>query len=396
MNIIEARHITKSYKIGHREHYLSLRDSISNFGRQFFGGSKKEFLALEDISFDVREGECLGIIGHNGAGKSTILKILSRITPPTSGSIKMRGRVASLLEVGTGFHPELTGRENIYLNGSILGMRKEEIEKQFDAIVSFSGVEQFLETPLKHYSNGMQLRLAFGVAAHLEPEILIIDEVLAVGDAEFQKKCLQKMDDVSQSGRTIVFVSHDMLAVRRLCNECILLEKGKIIEKGKSDNIINSYEKRVGNDIEHQINSLNTDILNMITIDGFSLEVKGRKITTRLTLNGEINRITSIVYPIYSSGGQRISLVDLRDGTLPFINNENNLKNITIESIIDVSHFVEGTYSLAISVQVNHNYWAENKKISFSVDPNEYKKYTPYLASDRGFFETDAQTKIIS
>ena len=224
--ILEVQHITKQFKIGiKQERYLSLRDVIANpFKKKQH--ADKTFLALNDVSFDVYPGESIGIIGRNGAGKSTLLKILSRITPPTSGKIICRGRVASLLEVGTGFHPELTGRENILMNGSILGMRKFEIDKHFDEIVDFSGVEKFIDTPLKRYSSGMQLRLAFAVAAFLEPEILIIDEVLAVGDAEFQKKCLGKMDEVTKSGRTVLFVSHDMSAVSTLTKKAILLEKG--------------------------------------------------------------------------------------------------------------------------------------------------------------------------
>ena len=200
-----------------------------------------EFWALKDINFQVNAGESVGIIGRNGAGKSTLLKILSRITPPTSGNAILRGRLASLLEVGTGFHPELTGRENVYFNGSILGLRKAEINKKFDEIVDFSGVERFIDTPLKNYSSGMQLRLAFAVAAHLEPEILIIDEVLAVGDAEFQKKCLGKMDEVSKSGRTVIFVSHNMGAVRSLCEEAILIDGGRLVMSGKPGDVISHY-----------------------------------------------------------------------------------------------------------------------------------------------------------
>lgn len=204
--------------------YLSLRDKFTGIFKPTL--PKEEFWALKDVSFDVYPGESIGIIGKNGAGKSTLLKILSKITPPTSGKIISRGRIASLLEVGTGFHPELTGRENIYMNGSILGMRRKEIQKNFDAIVDFAGVEKFIDTPLKHYSSGMQLRLAFAVAAFLENEILIIDEVLAVGDAEFQKKCMGKMEDVSKSGRTVLFVSHNIGAVRILCKKSILLNNG--------------------------------------------------------------------------------------------------------------------------------------------------------------------------
>lgn len=197
--------------------------------------------ALKDVSFDVKQGEVVGIIGVNGAGKSTLLKVISRITPPTAGKITIRGRVSSLLEVGTGFHPELTGRDNVYLNGTILGMRKLEVDRKFDEIVAFAGIDKFLDTPVKRYSMGMRVRLAFAVAAHLEPEILIIDEVLAVGDAEFQKKCLSKMEDVGREGRTVLFVSHNMAAVTRLCQRGILLSAGQIIADGEAHQIVSSY-----------------------------------------------------------------------------------------------------------------------------------------------------------
>jgi len=240
--ILEIQNISKKYKISHLAGgYLSLRErmlSIFKFERE----QSEEFLALNDVSFDVAHGESLGIIGRNGAGKSTLLKILSKITPPTKGKIISRGRVASLLEVGTGFHPELTGRENIFFNGSLLGMKRKEIENKFEEIVDFSGTEKFLDTPLKHYSSGMQLRLAFSVAAFLEPGILIIDEVLAVGDAEFQKKCLGKMEDVSKSGRTILFVSHNLAAVENLCSNAILLDQGKIVAHGQVDGVVRKYQ----------------------------------------------------------------------------------------------------------------------------------------------------------
>ena len=238
--IIEVRNLSKKYKIGERQRYLSLRDSVSNiFSKKNTEGS--DFWALDDVSFDIQSGESVGIIGRNGAGKSTLLKILSRITPPTRGSVILRGRMASLLEVGTGFHSELTGRENVFMNGSILGLKKREIEAKFDEIVDFSGVEQFIDTPLKHYSSGMQLRLAFAVAAHLEPEILVIDEVLAVGDAEFQKRCLGKMDEVSRSGRTVLFVSHNIRAIVSVCTKGIFLADGKIVEVGGIEKISNQY-----------------------------------------------------------------------------------------------------------------------------------------------------------
>ena len=211
-------------------------------GRQIVQGDEvEEFWALRDVSFEVKEGEILGVIGRNGAGKSTLLKVLSRITEPTEGRVVLRGRVASLLEVGTGFHPELTGRENIFLNGAILGMTQREIRRKFDEIVAFAEVERFLDTPVKHYSSGICVRLAFAIAAHLEPEILIVDEVLAVGDAEFQKKCLGKMSDVARENRTVLFVSHNMGAVRTLTQRCIYLQNGQISASGTSREIVETY-----------------------------------------------------------------------------------------------------------------------------------------------------------
>lgn len=239
--ILQIENISKRFRISHEmQPYLNFRDRLIQIFKRSTTSSE-EFWALNKISFTVEAGESIGIIGKNGAGKSTLLKILSKITPPTSGRIISRGRIASLLEVGTGFHPELTGRENIFLNGSILGMRKFEIQNKFDEIVDFSGVEKFLDTPLKHYSSGMQLRLAFAVAAFLEPEILIIDEVLAVGDAEFQKKCMGKMDEVSKSGRTILFVSHNMGAVTNLCSKTVLLRKGQVAMIDSSAKVVEQY-----------------------------------------------------------------------------------------------------------------------------------------------------------
>jgi lipopolysaccharide transport system ATP-binding protein len=251
--IIEVKNLSKEYILTHNvQPYYTLRDSLINLVKKPFeyfssknSSSKKEkFLALNDVSFSVMPGEVVGIIGRNGAGKSTLLKILSQITPPTSGSIHLRGRVASLLEVGTGFHPELTGRENIFLNGAILGMTQKEIKSKFDEIVEFAGIEKFLDTPVKRYSSGMYVRLAFAVAAHLEPEILIVDEVLAVGDAEFQKKCLGKMGDIAkQDGRTVLFVSHNMAAIKQLCEKCVWLESGIIKDIGGSERIVLEYLK---------------------------------------------------------------------------------------------------------------------------------------------------------
>jgi lipopolysaccharide transport system ATP-binding protein len=257
--MISIESLSKRYLLGHqsasRESYTSLRDVISleirSFGRRVAdlargrqimqGDVVEEFWALRDATFDVKRGEVVGIVGRNGAGKSTLLKVLSRITEPTLGRVKIRGRVASLLEVGTGFHPELTGRENIFLNGAILGMKRVDIRKRFDEIVAFAGVEQFLDTPVKRYSSGMYVRLAFAIAAHLEPEILVVDEVLAVGDAEFQKKCIGKMHDATSDGRTVLFVSHNMSAIRSLTKRCVVLAQGRVVFDGDTNSAIEVY-----------------------------------------------------------------------------------------------------------------------------------------------------------
>lgn len=251
--IIKVEHLSKKYKLGEWQKYYTLRDALMGVLKAPFrflkrkgkGLSKGEFWAIKDVSFEIKRGETVGIIGPNGAGKSTILKMLSRITIPTKGEAILMGRVGSLLEVGTGFHQELTGRENIFLNGAILGMRRSEIKEKFDEIVKFSGVERFLDTPVKHYSTGMYMRLGFAVAAHLNSEILIVDEVLAVGDAEFQEKCLRKMNSLSKENkRTIIFVSHSMDAVQKLCDRAILLNHGKIIKDGKVDSVVSTYLKQ--------------------------------------------------------------------------------------------------------------------------------------------------------
>jgi lipopolysaccharide transport system ATP-binding protein len=252
MVVIEAEHISKKYIIRHEqaERYKTLSGALTNLAKSVRQSSKEEFWALNDISFEIKQGERVGIIGRNGAGKSTLLKVLSRIVTPTSGRVEITGRVASLLEVGTGFHPELSGRENIFLNGSILGMSKREIQSKFDEIVDFAEVEKFLDTPVKRYSSGMYVRLAFAVAAHLEPEILIVDEVLAVGDAAFQKKCLGKMKDVTGQGRTLLFVSHNMAAIQNLCSTCLYMKGGSLITQGKTEDVIPIY-LRASLDTQH-------------------------------------------------------------------------------------------------------------------------------------------------
>jgi lipopolysaccharide transport system ATP-binding protein len=286
---LEIQNIAKRFTIGHEQlPYYSLRDKLSNLFKA--GSVKEEFWALQDVSFNVLPGESVGIIGRNGAGKSTLLKILSRITPPTRGRIVTRGRVASLLEVGTGFHQELSGRENIFMNGSILGMRRSEIIARFDEIVSFSGTEKFLDTALKHYSSGMQLRLAFSVAAHLEPEVLIIDEVLAVGDSFFQAKCLQKMADISSGGKTIIFVSHNFSALRSLCKKAVLLQQGKLVYNGGLEEAIDMYsqsETLRGRSIDLSVAPRNTGE-RLLVFDRISFEADtipyGKNIVLRIKL----------------------------------------------------------------------------------------------------------------
>lgn len=346
--ILEIKNISKSYRIAHeRQAYLTFRDKLAGLFKP--SEQIEEFWALNDVSFSVMPGESVGIIGRNGAGKSTLLKILSRITPPTTGSIVARGRIASLLEVGTGFHQELTGRENIFMNGSILGMKKAEIKAKFDEIVDFSGVEKFLDTPLKNYSSGMQLRLAFAVAAHLEPEILIIDEVLAVGDAEFQKKCIGKMEDVSRSGRTILFVSHNFDAVEALCKRSLFLAEGKLVELGNSADIIKRYV-------------LNTSLaaFNPIPLEsGITLEIFEfpDNVLSRETMpfklkitNSTARKISDLCLLFYNYKRQRVGIFDLRE---PLEKSPESESQLELNGSIKKFNLVEGTYWVGLYFGTN-------------------------------------------
>jgi len=325
-NILEVRNISKKFQISHnQQRYLNFRDSLSSLFMPS-KSSTETFYAVNDVSFNVKEGDSIGLIGKNGAGKSTLLKILSKITPPTSGSITCRGRIASLLEVGTGFHQELSGRENIFLNGSILGMKRKEIQLKFDEIVDFSGVENFLDTPLKHYSSGMQLRLAFSVAAHLDPEILLIDEVLAVGDAEFQKKCLGKMQEVSGQGRTVLFVSHNMPSIRTLCSTAIVMEHGKVIGQGDVNEMITQYlstnlEKTETHDglIPENLSRRNTGEAKFRQAQLFSLDNEVKKefyfneqfmVKIRLELFQKLENVNIWVFIVNSYGENVLMAVD--------------------------------------------------------------------------------------
>jgi lipopolysaccharide transport system ATP-binding protein len=314
---IRVENLGKLYRIGSKQQsYYTLRDALVDAVmtpvrrvRGLLRGESaadlhEEIWALKDVSFEVKHGEVVGIIGRNGAGKSTLLKVLSRITEPTTGCADVYGRIGALLEVGTGFHPELTGRENIYLNGAILGMSRAEINRKFDEIVDFAGVEKFIDTPVKHYSSGMGLRLGFAVAAHLEPEILIVDEVLAVGDAEFQKKCLGKMSNVASEGRTVLFVSHNMAAVQSLCKRAILLSEGAVILDDEAETVISKYLQRYRTNSSAYVSNVTTSqpaqikkirILsedgietdNLLTSDSFQIEVvyEVRRASTRLNLS---------------------------------------------------------------------------------------------------------------
>lgn len=322
--VIRVENLGKKYIIGHQkqERYTALRDVMANgvksLGQRFLGRKSEdptheEFWALKDVSFEVKRGERVGIIGRNGAGKSTLLKILSRITEPTSGRVTINGRVASLLEVGTGFHPELTGRENIFLNGAILGMSKVEIKKKFDEIVAFAEVEQFLDTPVKRYSSGMYVRLAFAVAAHLEPEILVVDEVLAVGDAQFQKKCLGKMEDVAErEGRTVLFVSHNMQAISTLTRQLLMLSQGKCIYQGKTEYGITEYlregssEDLVYRDHPSQTKPTITHV-ELITSQPNNVQLNGKSIKFCFKIHSPIIiNSASLSFQVFNSLGQAI------------------------------------------------------------------------------------------
>lgn len=344
--ILEIQKISKKFRINSQQQpYLSIRDSVSNV---FKNKSKTEdFWALKDVSFDVEQGDTIGIIGKNGAGKSTLLKILSKITPPTSGKIISRGRIASLLEVGTGFHPELSGRENIFMNGSILGMKRNEIQKNFDAIVDFAGIDKFIDTPLKHYSSGMQLRLAFAVAAFLENEILIIDEVLAVGDAEFQKKCMGKMEDVSKSGRTIMFVSHQLSAIENLCKKAIVLNQGELYYKGITKESVNTYVLLNNENIKNiKENSLISEV-KVTTLTGLNNILP----FDTISINGKITLKESIKNPVIGIVIRNIfniPVIGINNRTYGL--NLNDLKNSFFKITLKNAPLVPGFYTIDLYI----------------------------------------------
>ena len=361
--ILEVENISKKFRIQHEQRpYLSLRDSISSAFSSNKNASSEDFWAPKDITFDVCQGESLGIIGRNGAGKSTLLKILSKITPPTSGKIISRGRIASLLEVGTGFHPELTGTENIFLNGSIMGMKRKEIQHKLDEIVEFSGVEKFLGTPLKHYSSGMQLRLAFSVAVFLHPEILVIDEVLAVGDAAFQQKCVAKMLDIGKSGATILFVSHNLSAVQSLCANSIVLENGQNTFKGTTENAIlfyNSEKKLSGSKIDLsnvQRKKYPNDLIFKMLFFEEDLIGFGKNIRIKLKLKRNSNKPEPTIFSDLDIG---IAIIDKYSNTLIHVSNR-FLNSFTDHNSDDTLYCFDiennlrpGTYLLTLFLRCN-------------------------------------------
>lgn len=365
---IRVQNLSKLYRIGLNDKVHDtlggaiaswLIAPISNFRRlrnlsRFNGnGDAPDVIwALKDVSFEVKQGEVVGIIGRNGAGKSTLLKIISRITEPTSGRVEIRGRISSLLEVGTGFHPELTGRENVYLNGSILGMTRGEIEHKFDEIVDFSGVEKFIDTPVKHYSSGMRVRLAFSVAAHLEPEILLVDEVLAVGDAVFQKKCLGKMGEVAEHGRTVLFVSHNMGAITNLCPHSIYLENGRIAEMGPTGDVVASYVARTSADIPDEGIA---DLRSRRRAD--SLDDRCAQFQWVRTLNADHQQTGTFLEgePIIIEVGLVVNrpVRNLQVGCTVFHLNP-SVELFTVPSAEDHDELAQGTYSLRLRIDPNY------------------------------------------
>ena len=423
---ISVENLSKSYLVGHNaaksDRYVSLRDVVANNARNLVrktrdmingraivhGDEVEEFWALKDVSFEINRGDRVGIIGRNGAGKSTLLKTLSRITEPTKGRIKIAGRVASLLEVGTGFHPELTGRENIFLNGAILGMTHWEIQRKFDEIVDFAGVERFLDTPVKRYSSGMYVRLAFSVAAHLESEILIVDEVLAVGDAQFQKKCMGKMQEIGKNDRTVLFVSHNIAAITNLCGKGIYLNSGKLHTTGNTNDAVNAYindqslnpstqlferKDRKGTGIAKfhsiKVNSCNNIINNNVAC--------GQNVIIRIKLTSKINNYI-LERPVFGIGidnsiGQRVLHFSNETVGKYFakIDTESN------QIIIDIPKLplAPGIYTISAFLSSDGviTDWVQNAE-SFNVEPGDFYETGKLPSADQGFYFADYSMKI--
>lgn len=368
---ISVQGLGKHYIIGHKKEG-DFRHAIGNKLKNIFkpdASEKEVFWALKDINFEIKHGEAVGIIGRNGAGKSTLLKILSRITDPSTGRFEINGRVSSLLEVGTGFHAELSGRENIYLNGTILGMKRAEIRQKFDEIVDFSGVEKFLDTPVKHYSSGMVVRLAFSVAAHLEPEILVVDEVLAVGDAEFQKKCIGKMEDVVGKGRTVLFVSHDLNAVQNLCTSGILLNQGQVVKCDEVESVIQTYlNNQIGNFASNWEN--NKDLENP-HFKNIRINVHGKQPNLLIEVNFTILSTSTHFLPAFVAfsvlNSRGVTIMQAIPSIKPFIAFDQNLQEFTCE--IELNGLVPDQYAVSAWLGAHnlHTYNFEREIVGFEV-----------------------------
>jgi ABC-type polysaccharide/polyol phosphate transport system ATPase subunit len=413
--IISVRGLSKRYKLG-VFNAKTLREEAEAFlarfsrGKQGTGGREQksgnssapadEFWALRDVSFDVQPGEVIGVIGRNGAGKSTLLKILSRITEPTSGEARIRGRVASLLEVGTGFHPELSGRENIFLNGAILGMTKAEVRSKFDEIVAFAEIEKFIDTPVKRYSSGMYVRLAFAVAAHLEPEILIVDEVLAVGDVNFQRKCLGKMKSVAtQEGRTVLFVSHNSSALRALCTRGLVLQRGELIGEGEINNLVSAYEKENLSDAVIG-DSVPCAVSPSLTLTEFRFEPSPVSSDSPLQFYLSFDatkqvQLRDVCLLFYSASGVRVGIADLRR---PEGGYEVGPESPTsFAGSISRLSLVESTYSVGIYLNSSEFHGDLLNLASINVMPRaQASRVTPYPAHYRGYAEFDYHVRVVS
>jgi lipopolysaccharide transport system ATP-binding protein len=396
-NAIEVRGLGKRYQLGEREWYGSLRDTLikaARSPRRWFGrdaATTQTLWALKDVSFDVREGEIIGVIGRNGSGKSTLLKILSRITEPTEGRALVRGQVGSLLEVGTGFHPELTGRENVLVNGAILGMKHREILAKFDEIVEFAEVGQFIDTPVKHYSSGMQMRLAFAVAAHLEPNILLVDEVLAVGDHAFQQKCLGKMGDVAREGRTVLFVSHDLTSVQVLCERAIRLGHGQVQGIGPASEQINAYlaESRAAApaDLDHPIR-LGSD-LELVRF-GFSpnpVESGTHAIFDLELRSGRSMKFDEVAGFLHDSLGRLVGVIDLRQPSGP--HEVRPGRNLKLRADLSAMPLVEGEYRVGTSIRSGTEHHLIWELITLDVTPRSNPEFVPYRVEIRGLVAFD-------
>ena len=398
---IRVENLGKRYQLGQSQRYRALRDTLGDVlsapkrwltGRRSApaAGDTGDFWALKDVSFEIKPGEVVGIIGRNGAGKSTLLKILSRITEPTEGGVDLYGRVGSLLEVGTGFHPELTGRENIYLNGAILGMKRAEIARKFDEIVAFAEVEQFLDTPVKFYSSGMYMRLAFAVAAHLEPEILLVDEVLAVGDAGFQKKCLGKMGEVAKQGRTVLFVSHNMPAIQTLCPLVVWLSSGQVAGIGPASELLQAYLRNIEQSpgSTSASRTLGVDIeLTALHLEP-SVQTAGDDLTFTLALRALGPRVTvrDACLLFYTGSAVRVAIADLRSETGPYAVEEG--QTLTIRGKLAQFNLVQGDYSVGLFCNAGCTWGNYYDLAHLRVVPRPPRSsLVPYEAIHRGFAE---------